>query len=59
MKDYLVIIKLNNGRTIELKKDDFPAKVTVIEKVSREEIKRRNFDVRPDRKKKDVIIHIT
>lgn len=59
MKEYTIIIKFNSGRVIELKEEEFPAKVTVVEKESGHEIKRRNFDVRPDRKKRDVIIHIT
>lgn len=59
MKEYIIILKLNNGRKVELLKHEFPAKVQVIDKATGREIKRRNFDVRPDRKDKEVIIHIT
>ena len=56
--DYYVEIETFDGNIIKLRTDNFPAKITVKEIPTGNEIKRRNFDVRESEKRKDIIIYV-
>ncbi len=58
MTELKIYFELDSGKKIEMKLSDFPLKIRVRSKDDTE-LKRRILDIKPDKKKRNVIVNLT